>query len=149
MLWTCHAPMISSARVRRFTQKDPKEPKRTQKEPKRTQKDPKGTQMEPKRTQMEPKRKEIYATYYPVFCFCLWYLKKFKIPMCQNKKKVCVKYICPCGNKWHFLFRPKYKHDTVVNVIHEFSLDLVPFQGHYKVCPSVLVAYNVTIDTGE
>ena len=42
-------------RVRRFTQKDPKEPKRNPKGPKRTQ-------MEPKRTQMEPKRKEIYAT---------------------------------------------------------------------------------------
>ena len=39
--------------VRRFTQKDPKEPKRTQKEPKRTQKDPKGTQKDPKGTQKE------------------------------------------------------------------------------------------------
>ena len=40
-------------RVRRFTQKDPKEPKWTQKEPKRTQRDPKGTQKDPKGTQME------------------------------------------------------------------------------------------------
>jgi hypothetical protein len=37
--------------VRRFTQKDPKEPKRTQKNPKGTQKDSKGTQKESKRTQ--------------------------------------------------------------------------------------------------
>ena len=55
------APNFRLRRVHRFTQKDPKEPKRTQKEPKRTQKDPKGTQKEPKRTQKEHKRtqKEI------------------------------------------------------------------------------------------
>ena len=42
--------------MRRFTQKDPKEPKRTQKEPKRTQKDPKGTQMDPNGTQKDTTR---------------------------------------------------------------------------------------------
>ena len=49
VIWYIHPD-----RVRRFTQKDPKEPKRTQKEPKRTQMDPKGTQKGP---QKEPKRR--------------------------------------------------------------------------------------------
>ena len=45
---TENEPTDTLFRVHRFTQKDPKEPKRNPKGPKRTQKDTKGTQKDPK-----------------------------------------------------------------------------------------------------